>query len=102
MILVCGGLNDGVTELVCSRLQDCGYPYRLLDLARFPENYHVSWRWTDCGPEGWIAATDWRLDLDAISSVYARFLGPEVEAQPRPRRRGGAPGRGRPGSDGAP
>ena len=37
MILVCGGLADGVTELVCSRLQDCGYPYRLLDLARFPE-----------------------------------------------------------------
>ena len=77
MILVCGGLADGVTELVCSRLQDCGYPYRLLDLARFPEEYRVSWRWTDGGPEGWIAATDWRLDLDAISSVYARFLGPE-------------------------
>ena len=32
MILVCGGLADGVTELVCSRLQDCCYPYRLLDL----------------------------------------------------------------------
>ena len=77
MILVCGGLADGVTELVCSRLQDCGYPYRLLDLARFPEDYRVSWRWTDSGPEGWIAATDWRLDLDAISGVYARFLGPE-------------------------
>ena len=42
MILVCGGLADGVTELVCSRLQDCGYPYRLLDLARFPEDYRVS------------------------------------------------------------
>ena len=55
MILVCGGLADGVTELVCSRLQDCGYPYRLLDLARFPEDYRISWRWTDRGPEGWIA-----------------------------------------------
>ena len=77
MILVCGGLADGVTELVCSRLQDCGYPYRLLDLARFPEDYRVSWRWTDSGPQGWIAAADWRLDLDAISSVYVRFLGPE-------------------------
>ncbi len=81
MILVCGGLADGVTELVCSRLQDCGYPYRLLDLARFPEDYRVSWRWTDSGPEGWIAATDWRLDLDAISGVYARFLGPEDRPQ---------------------
>ena len=77
MILVCGGLADGVTELVCSRLQDCGYPYRLLDLARFPEDYRVSWRWTDSGPQGWIAAADWRLDLDAISGVYTRFLGPE-------------------------
>jgi glutathione synthase/RimK-type ligase-like ATP-grasp enzyme len=81
MILVCGGLADGVTELVCSRLQDCGYPYRLLDLARFPENYRVSWRWADGGPEGWIAATDWRLDLDEISGVYARFLGPEDRPQ---------------------
>jgi glutathione synthase/RimK-type ligase-like ATP-grasp enzyme len=81
MILVCGGLIDGVTELVCSRLQDCGYPYHLLDLARFPENYRVSWRWTDSGPEGWIVATDWRLDLNAISAVYARFLEPEDRPQ---------------------
>jgi glutathione synthase/RimK-type ligase-like ATP-grasp enzyme len=81
LILVCGGLADGVTELVCSRLQDCGYPYRLLDLARFPEDYRACWRWTDSGPEGWIAGTEWRLDLDAISSVYVRFLGP----QDRPR-----------------
>jgi glutathione synthase/RimK-type ligase-like ATP-grasp enzyme len=77
MILVCGGLADGVTELVCSRLQACGYPFRLLDLARFPEEYRVAWRWTDNGPEGWIAGQDWRLDLYAITGVYARFLGPE-------------------------
>jgi glutathione synthase/RimK-type ligase-like ATP-grasp enzyme len=77
MILICGGLADGVTELVCARLQDCGYPYRLLDLARFPEEYRLTIRWTDRGPKGWIAAPDWRLDLDEISGVYARFLGPE-------------------------
>jgi hypothetical protein len=53
----------------------------MLDLARFPEDYRVSWRWTDSGPEGWIAATDWRLDLDAISGVYARFLGPDDRPQ---------------------
>jgi glutathione synthase/RimK-type ligase-like ATP-grasp enzyme len=81
MILVCGGLADGVTELVCSRLQDCGYPYRLLDLARFPEDYRVSWRWTDGGPEGWIAAADWHLDLDSISGVYSRFLGTDDRPQ---------------------
>lgn len=82
MILICGSLADGVTELVCSRLQGCGYPYRLLDLARFPEDYRVSWHWTEGGPEGWIATADWRLDLDAISGVYARFLGPEDRPQP--------------------
>jgi glutathione synthase/RimK-type ligase-like ATP-grasp enzyme len=81
MILVCGGLADGVTELVCSRLQDCGYPYRLLDLARFPEDYRIAWRWTNSNPEGWIAAKDWRLDLDAISGVYVRFLGPDDRPQ---------------------
>ena len=77
MILVCGGLADGVTELVCSRLEDCGYSYRLLDLARFPEDYRVDWRWTDGGPGGWIAGSNWHLDLDAITGVYARFLGPD-------------------------
>jgi glutathione synthase/RimK-type ligase-like ATP-grasp enzyme len=77
MILVCGGLADGVTELVCARLQDCGYPYRLLDLARFPEDYRVCWRWADDGPEGWIATDGWRLELGAIRGVYARFLGPD-------------------------
>lgn len=80
MILVCGGLADGVTELVCSRLQDCGYPYRLLDFARFPDGHRLSVRWTDDGPQGWIATDHWRLDLDDISGVYARFLGPDDRA----------------------
>ena len=77
MILICGGLADGVTELVCSRLEDCGYPYRLLDLARFPEDYRIAVRWTDRGPAGWIAGDGWRLDLDEISGAYVRFLGPD-------------------------
>lgn len=77
MILVCGSLADPVTELVCARLQYCGYAYRFLELARFPEDYQLAWRWTDSGSEGWIAGPDWRLDLDEISGVYVRFLGPE-------------------------
>jgi glutathione synthase/RimK-type ligase-like ATP-grasp enzyme len=77
MILVCGGLADGVTELVCARLQHSGYPYRLLDLAHFPAGYRVAWRWTDAGPAGTIAGPDWVLDLDEITGVYVRFLGPE-------------------------
>ena len=60
MILVCGGLADGVTELVCARLEHAGYPYRLLDLAHYPAGYRVAWRWTDAGPAGTIAGP--RLD----------------------------------------
>ncbi len=83
MILVCGGLADGVTELVCARLQHCGYPYRLLDLAHYPAGYRVAWRWTDAGPVGTIAGPDWVLDLDAITGVYVRFLGPEGRLPPQ-------------------
>jgi hypothetical protein len=77
MILVCGGLADGVTELVCARLQDSGYPYRLLDLARYPTGYRIAWRWTDAGPAGTIAGPDWALDLETLTGVYVRFLGPD-------------------------
>jgi RimK-like ATP-grasp domain len=83
MILVCGGLADGVTELVCARLQHCGYPYRLLDLAHYPVGYRVAWHWTDRGPVGTIAGSDWTLDLEAITGVYVRFLGPEGRLPPQ-------------------
>jgi glutathione synthase/RimK-type ligase-like ATP-grasp enzyme len=79
MILVCGSLADAVTELVCARLQHCGYPYRLVELARFPQDYRLAWRG---GSQGWIVGPDWRLDLDQISGVYVRFLGPEDRPMP--------------------
>lgn len=82
MILVCGGLADSVTELVCARLQHCGFPYRLLDLARYPVGYCVAWHWTDAGPAGTIAGPGWVLGLDAITGVYVRFLGPEGRVPP--------------------
>ena len=82
MILVCGGLADGVTEFVCARLEHCGYPYRLLDLARYPAGYRVAWSWTDAGVTGTIAGPDWALDLDAITGVYVRFIGPEGRLSP--------------------
>jgi glutathione synthase/RimK-type ligase-like ATP-grasp enzyme len=75
MILVCGSLADSVTELVCARLEHCGYPYRLLDLGRFPDGYRLAWAWSGDGPAGSIATADWRLDLAEITGVYARFLG---------------------------
>ena len=66
MILVCGGLADGVTELVCSRLQDCGYPYRLLDLARFPEHYRELV--TEKEAKAWFAITPDAANPFVISS----------------------------------
>jgi glutathione synthase/RimK-type ligase-like ATP-grasp enzyme len=83
MILVCGGLADGVTELVCSRLQHCGFPFHLLDLGRYPEGYRIAWRWTEAGQAGLIACDDWSLDLDTLSGVYVRFLGPEGRLPPK-------------------
>lgn len=77
MILVCGGLADSVTELVCARLVDCGYPYRLLDLGSYPAGFQIKWHWQGSGPGGYIAGPDWKLDLDEITGVYVRYLGPE-------------------------
>lgn len=77
MILVAGGLADSVTELVCARLDDCGFPYRLLDLGSYPSGHGLAVRWTDAGPQGHLSGPGWKLGLDAISGVYVRFLGPE-------------------------
>jgi glutathione synthase/RimK-type ligase-like ATP-grasp enzyme len=82
MILVCGGLADSVTELVCARLADCGYPYRLLDLGVYPAGYQVKWHWQASGPGGYIAGPGWTLDLDDLTGVYIRYLGPEGRVPP--------------------
>lgn len=82
MILVCGGLADSVTELVCARLQACSYPFRLLDLGIYPAGYQVAWRWEDSTPRGYIAGLDWRVDLEELSGVYVRYLGAEGRVPP--------------------
>ncbi len=82
MILVCGGLADSVTELVCARLQDCGYAFRLLDLGRYPSGYKIRWHWRDSIPEGSIAGPDWTVDLDELTGVYVRFLGSDGRLPP--------------------
>ena len=78
MILVCGGIADSVTEVVCARLNDCGYPYRFLDLGTYPDGYGIKWQWNGSGPHGFINGPDWNLDLDEVTGVYVRFLGPEA------------------------
>lgn len=82
MILVCGGLADTVTEIVCARLEASGYPYRLLDLAFYPAGYEVNWEWRGPTLAGRIATSDWTLDLEDLSGVFVRYLGPEGRSAP--------------------
>lgn len=77
MILICGGLADSVTELVCSRVEDRGYEYRLLNLGTYPSAFEIKWRWRGKAPKGYIATTDWRVVLDELTGVYVRYLGAE-------------------------
>src|SRR5260370_389374 len=74
MILICGTLVDPVTKMVCTSLEHSGYPYRLLDLSVYPAGFHVNWQWGEGGPTGYISNTNWRLDLEDISSVYVRYI----------------------------
>jgi glutathione synthase/RimK-type ligase-like ATP-grasp enzyme len=82
MILVVGGLADTVAELVCARLADCGYPYRLLDLGFYPSGFRVNWHWKDSSLRGYIETADWRLDLEDLTGVYVRYLGAEGRVAP--------------------
>lgn len=82
MILVCGGLADSVTELVCARLHDCGYPFRLLDLGSYPAGFQIKWHWQDSVPDGSIAGPDWKVNLDELTGVYIRYLGSEGRLPP--------------------
>jgi glutathione synthase/RimK-type ligase-like ATP-grasp enzyme len=63
-------------------LESCGYPYRLLDLGVFPAGFQIKWHWQGAGPSGYIAGPDWQLDLDELTGVYIRYLGPEGRVPP--------------------
>ncbi len=80
MILICGGLADGVTELVCARLESMKYDYRLLNLGLYPEGYSVAWTWDKDVPNGTIDGPEWSLDLAEISGVFVRYMGKEEHA----------------------
>lgn len=82
MILVAGGVADKVTELVCARLDACGYPYRLFDLGRYPAGYGLTMRWSDGLPAGFFKGPDWQLDINEMSGAYVRFLGSEGRMLP--------------------
>lgn len=80
MILICGGLADGVTELVCARLESMKYDYRLLNLGLYPEGYSIAWTWDKGVPNGTIDGPEWSLDLAEISGVFVRHVGKEERA----------------------
>jgi hypothetical protein len=80
MILICGGLADPVVELVCARLSDCKYAYRLVDLGVYPAGFEVCWHWVGDSPTGYFATADWRLDLHEVSGVYVRYPSPQQRA----------------------
>jgi glutathione synthase/RimK-type ligase-like ATP-grasp enzyme len=82
VILICGGLADTVTELVCARLLECGYPYRLLDLGIYPVGFRICGHWQRPSLKGYLAGPDWKLDLEELTSAYVRFLGPEGRTEP--------------------
>ena len=82
MILVVGGLADSVTELVCARLADCGYPYRFLDLGMYPAGFQINWHWRESGVQGYIEGAGWKLNLEDLTGVYVRYLGSEGRKPP--------------------
>jgi glutathione synthase/RimK-type ligase-like ATP-grasp enzyme len=82
MILVCGSLVDHVTELVCARLADCGYPYRLLEITDYPSSYEFSVTLHDEHPRGYISNGAWRLDLDELSGAFVRLHGWNRDREP--------------------
>jgi hypothetical protein len=80
MILICGGLADHVTELVCARLEHLRYEYRLLNLGLYPHGYRINWTWDNEVPDGVIVGPEWSLDLSAISGVFIRYVGMDGHA----------------------
>jgi RimK-like ATP-grasp domain len=75
MIVVCGSLTDIVTELLCARLEKLRYDYKLIDMGVYPDGYHVKWNWDQEIRTGSITGTDWHVELEEITGVFARYVG---------------------------
>jgi glutathione synthase/RimK-type ligase-like ATP-grasp enzyme len=74
MILVCGGLADGMVELMCARLNDLGYEYLFFDQLQYPGQCHISWEVGAGGPRGYVESSGRKADLADLSGVYARYV----------------------------
>jgi glutathione synthase/RimK-type ligase-like ATP-grasp enzyme len=90
MILVCGVLADTMTELMCARLADLGYPYRFLDQVQFPGRCAIRWEIDRSGIRGTIATPEGTVDLADLTGVYTRYVSyrggpPRPDLTPRER-----------------
>jgi glutathione synthase/RimK-type ligase-like ATP-grasp enzyme len=74
VIIVCGILADGPTELMCARLADMGLEYVLLDQLRYPGEIQLTWNFNDRGVEGCLRTSNGSVDLTDVSGVYVRYV----------------------------
>lgn len=73
-----GTIADKVTDLVCARLDVCGYPYRHFDLGRYPSGYGITARWRDASMLGYLSGQDWRWKLVRSIAPTCAFLARSV------------------------
>lgn len=75
MILICGGLSDIVTKIVCARLEQLGHSYFLLDEDRYPADFSISWAHESGQITGRIRSLSSEIDLMHIGAIYVRHNG---------------------------
>jgi glutathione synthase/RimK-type ligase-like ATP-grasp enzyme len=74
MIIVCGILADGPTELMCARLTDMGLEYVLLDQLRFPEQFQLTWSLENSTVTGSLHTPNGAVDLADVTGIYVRYV----------------------------
>jgi hypothetical protein len=74
MILLFGLMAETMIELMCARLDDLGFDYRLFDERWYPGRYHLTWELDGSGVSGHAEGPDWRVDLRDVTGVYARYV----------------------------
>lgn len=81
MILVCGGLADGMVELICARLNDLSYEYLFFDQLHYPGRCNIAWEVGASGVNGYVSSSGKKVNLTDLTGVYARYVsyrgGPE-------------------------
>ncbi len=74
MIIVCGILADGPTELMCARLAEMSLDYVLLDQLHYPGRFNLTWQLDQGAPRGQLHTPNGVVDLDDVTGVYVRYV----------------------------